>query len=112
MRKEKKKEGAIICCDKCLRNITAGHIIRHQTTNYCNKRYNENLIKSTLKIIVHFGKNLIIVKISNCERDNLKSKRSRITGSALFGQNFLTEFFGQKHKFFGKKQCWIKFAQP
>ena len=43
--KRKGKEGAIICCDKCLRNITAGHIIRHQKTNYCNKRYDENLIK-------------------------------------------------------------------
>ena len=42
--KRREKEGQIICCDKCLRNITAGHIIRHQKTNFCNKIYNENLI--------------------------------------------------------------------
>ena len=41
----KEKQIQIICCDKCQRNITSGHIIRHQKSNYFNKRYNENLIK-------------------------------------------------------------------
>ena len=43
--KQKAKYSAIICCDKCKRNIAQGHIIRHQTTNICNKIYNELLIK-------------------------------------------------------------------
>ena len=43
--KQKAKYSAIITCDRCQRNIAAGHIIRHQKTNICNKKYNENLIK-------------------------------------------------------------------
>ena len=43
--KQKAKYSAIICCDKCKRNIAQGHIIRHQKTNICNKIYNEILIK-------------------------------------------------------------------
>ena len=42
--KQKAKFSEIITCDRCQRNIAAGHIIRHQKTNICNKRY-ENLIK-------------------------------------------------------------------
>ena len=41
----KEKESIIICCERCNRNIAQGHKIRHQKTNICNKRYNENLIK-------------------------------------------------------------------
>ena len=43
--KRREKESKIICCDRCLRNITAGHINRHQKTTLCNKIYNKNLIK-------------------------------------------------------------------
>ena len=43
--KQKAKYSAIICCDRCQRNIAAGHIIRHQKTNICNKVYNQILIK-------------------------------------------------------------------
>ena len=43
--KQKAKYSAIMTCDRCQRNIAAGHIIRHQKTVIFNKRYNENLIK-------------------------------------------------------------------
>ena len=43
--KQKAKYSAIICYDKCKRNIVQGHIIRHQQTNICNKIYNELLIE-------------------------------------------------------------------
>ena len=43
--KRKEKKSQIICCEKCLRNIAAGHKTRHQKTIICNKIYNENLIK-------------------------------------------------------------------
>ena len=43
--KRREKESEIICCDRCLRNRTAGHMNRHQKTTLCNKIYNKNLIK-------------------------------------------------------------------
>ena len=41
----KEKEGAVVCCDRCNRTTTLGHMIRHQKSQYCVKRYNENIIK-------------------------------------------------------------------
>ena len=44
--KRKEKESIIICCEKCNRFIAQGHKIRHEKSIICNKRYNENLLKS------------------------------------------------------------------
>ena len=43
---KKEKESIIICCEKCNRFIAQGHKIRHEKSIICNKRYNENLLKS------------------------------------------------------------------
>ena len=42
--KRKESESLKITCDRCQRQFTAGHTTRHQKSNYCIKRYNEQII--------------------------------------------------------------------
>lgn len=43
--KKKAKVSLIIACDRCQKQIAAGHILRHQRTKLCEKRYYEHQIK-------------------------------------------------------------------
>jgi hypothetical protein len=42
--KRKAIDGAIITCELCHREVTSGHIQRHQRSNICKKNYNLRLL--------------------------------------------------------------------
>lgn len=43
--KRRDHEGAIVACERCQRELTLGHMNRHQKSNYCIKRYNEKQVQ-------------------------------------------------------------------
>ena len=43
--KRRDVESTVVVCERCQKKCTAGHLTRHLKSNYCIKRYNEQMVK-------------------------------------------------------------------